>query len=204
MKAMMRVVVLGLVLGCGTAVAAEPVRVQIVDLGSIEVQGAPAAERAARFFEKAEDLYLEYEAIEVRGTSEDQGKAIQKKWALLQEIDAVYDRVVSLQEEDWILAALAMRGILWADLARTLEEAPVPPDLLDGSEFDEETMDLYREQIESHAMRFGDAAAEIWEGAMERAWSNGLSGPWVEVIESLLRDAGVLCFPPRERAAEAL
>jgi len=192
MKPIVQVVVLGLMLGGGTAEATAPL--QIRNRGQLEVENVPAADRAAELLDRAGELYLKYESIEIRGNMEEQRLAARSKLDLLEEIEGVCLRVAeegsAVGDESWVVAALAMRGLAWADLARAVEEASVPADVVTEVAFRDEIEDLYREEAAAYAERFRDTAEETWKGAMEYAGALGLCGPWIQAIGAMLDQAG--------------
>ena len=145
--------------------------------------GSPAAAYAAEArFEIIEEIFRRYEKLILKGSLANQGRIIQQKRQLLQELEAAYVGVFAFKAFGWTIAAYFRVGQLYQLFAKMMYDAPDPPGLGD------EDMDEYRTLIEDEALKWENVAVERYEVTVQQARALKIVNAWSQrALEALNR-----------------
>lgn len=123
--------------------------------------GTMAAAQAARMqFALVEEQFKQYEAIQFKGSLKEQGRLVQQKRKMLQDLELAYAQVLPYKSIEWTSAAVFRMAQIHELFARALFEAEVP-------KMTEEEEDLYRTQLEDAAKGYLDTAQERYVKVIE-------------------------------------
>jgi TolA-binding protein len=140
-----------------------------------------AAFPARARFEQIESKFERYVAIEFKGTLKNQGKLLQDKARLLQELEQEYRSVLAYRSMEWTSAAYFRLAQIHELFARALFAAEIP-------EMSEDEMDIYQTAIEDRAKGFQDAAQERYETLVQEGRRLRIANDWTrKALESLNR-----------------
>jgi len=142
-----------------------------------KLEASYAAEATFRLLEYT---FEEYRAVQIVGSLEQQGKAIQKKRKMLVELEKAYADIFPFKSVDWTVAAFFRMGHVWQLLAKAVFEAPIPEAL------SEEEQDIYRMQLEDIALKWENTAIERYETTIKNARAMNVMNEWTKkTLEAL-------------------
>lgn len=137
-----------------------------------------AALCAEAVFRLAESRFSEFSTIRIEeGRFKQQIATATRKREKLEELEKVYLGVEQYVVADWVVAAYYRIGMLWKDLAETMENTPYPSDLPK----DEINLQNYRADMRDLRARFQDEAIGAWRFGMEVARNAGVSNEWSQL-----------------------
>jgi tetratricopeptide (TPR) repeat protein len=141
--------------------------------------GKMPASRAAKMaaeaaFRLTPPVVEDYRAIRISGKSSKQRKLLESKRNKLLELESALGNVAKYDSPDWKIAAIYRVGLLWDDLAGSLEDAPYPTDLPKEAEL----MLVYEEQVADIVARFRDKARGLWSQGVKVAKQSGVCNEW--------------------------
>lgn len=142
--------------------------------------GPVQAARAHVRFLAVEPAWKEYSEIVFRREAT-LAKDLDRKRKKLQELEKRYVDVVSLGVGEWGIASLARIGLAYADLARNIDQSPIPARLKS-----EEDQQLYREGLSRLSLPLEDRAAEALEKAVGKAFELSLWDEWTLLAQEAL------------------
>jgi cellulose synthase operon protein C len=143
----------------------------------------------ARYME-GERVLARFEKIQIQGDVKQLATRLKQKAALLKEAATVFLDTVSLGVAEWSTAALYQIGHTYEAFAKSLREAPAPPNL---SEADK---DAYTAQIEEFVVPMEERSLDAYENGWKKAMELGIYNQWTAKLrESLGRLNGEL-YPP--------
>ena len=143
-------------------------------LRAFEMGGYESKWPAEAVFQLLEERFEEYQAIQVVGSLEKQGKAIQQKRKLLAELEVAYADIFPYKSVDWTVSAFYRVGRIWQLLAKAVYEAPIPDAL------SQEEVDIYRMQLEDIAMKWENTAIERYELTIKNAREMNVMNEWTK------------------------
>ena len=124
-------------------------------------------------FKFAQQDFEKYKAIRLRGSMEAMGKQLQEKIGQLPKINETFLDIIKFKDPLYASAALHMVGESFMELANTLFDAPVPKGL------DEESQEIYLEELEMQAFPIEEKALEAWQKNIDNAVRLGIVNEWV-------------------------
>jgi len=133
------------------------------------VHVAAAAAAAESRFKLAEDDLERYERVALPATSNSRrlAKALEEKLASMKKLTGAYEAVKALRRPDWTLAASYRQGYLLESFARSILEAPVPPELkLRGQEA---YLAAYETQLAQVAKPYREQAVQVYAKTLDAA-----------------------------------
>jgi TolA-binding protein len=145
--------------------------------------GAPEAAYPAKAqFELVEMKFREYEAISLDGNLNQMGRALQRKEAMLYELEKAYIEIFPYKALDWTFAGYYRIGDIYQGFAKTLYGAPVPDSL------SEDEQDIYMTQLEDAGLKYENTAIERYETTLAKAKELKVSNDWTRrALESINR-----------------
>jgi TolA-binding protein len=161
--------------------------------GTVEAEWAAKAK-----FALIELKYEEYANIELRGSLDAMGKQIQRKEALLKELEAAYIDIFPYKALEWTFAGYFRIGKIYEEFASTLYEAPVPAALSD------EEQDIYQMELEDVGVRYEDTAVERYITTVEKARELKFRNPWTELALAAVNRYRPADYPLLKDAKAAL
>ena len=143
--------------------------------------GTPEAEYPAKAqFELVEMKFNEYKGIQLKGSLESMGRAIQKKEAMLYELEKAYVDIFGYRSLDWTFAGYFRIGNIYQEFAKTLYAAPIPESL------SEEDQDVYMTQLEDAGLKYENTAIERYETTLAKAAELKVKNDWTrKALESV-------------------
>ncbi len=136
--------------------------------------GSPESAHAARSqFELIELTFRRYQRLQLKGNMRQMGLQIQQAQALLTELVEGYSHVFPFQHLDWTFAAFFRIGQVHQEFAQKLYDAPEPKGL------DEESLDIYRTQLEDEGTKWEDVAVQKYEEMIREARARKVTNDWV-------------------------
>lgn len=144
--------------------------------------GTPVSRYPARArFLFIEPKFREYEAIQFKGDLKTQGKLIQQKVKLLDELEREYAEVMPYLHPEWMAAATFRLAEIHDLFAKALFKADVPP-------MSQEEEDIYRTAIEDKAMIYQQTAQARYVQLIEQGRQRKLDNEWTrKAVESMNR-----------------
>jgi len=141
-------------------------------------QPAAAAAAAEARFKLAEGDLERYERLTLPATSNAARleKALAEKVAALKRQASAYEAVSALRQPEWTLAASYRQGYLLETFARSLLEAPVPPELKAPGQ--EAYLAAYRDQLAQVAKPYEDRAVQVYSRTLEAAREVLVANDW--------------------------
>lgn len=138
-----------------------------------------AAFPARARFEAIESRFEQYAAIQFRGPLKVQGKLLQDKAKLLEQLELEYRKVLPYKALEWTAAAYYRLAQIHELFARSLFEAEIP-------EMSEEEMDIYQTAIEDKARIYQEAAQQRYETLVAESRRLKFANDWTrKAIEAL-------------------
>jgi TolA-binding protein len=138
-----------------------------------------AAFPARARFELIEPRFEQYAAIQFRGALKVQGKLLQEKARLLEQLEGDYRKVLPYKALEWTTAGYYRLAQIHELFARALFEAEIP-------EMSEEEMDIYQTAIEDKARSYQEMAQQRYETLVAEARRLKFASEWTrKAIESL-------------------
>lgn len=135
--------------------------------------GTPEAAFPAKAqFELIEMKFADYKAIELEGSLTQMGRALQKKEAMLYELEKAYIDIFPYKALDWTFAGYFRIGNIYQEFAKTLYAAPVPDAL------SEEEQDVYMTELEDAGLKYENTAIERYETTLAKARELKVSNEW--------------------------
>ncbi len=140
----------------------------------------PAAAFPARArFEAIEPRFEEYLAIQFKGPLKVQGKLLQEKARLLEQLEIEYRKVLPYKAMEWTTAAYFRLAQIHELFARSLFEAEIPA-------MSEEEMDIYQTAIEDRARVYQETAQQRYETMVAESRRLHFANDWTrKAIEAL-------------------
>ena len=109
----------------------------------------------------------------VKFTARTLKKALKTKQAAMASAEKAFVQVISLKQPRWIIAGFNRLGLAYADLATTLETAPMPPRL------NEDQQEMYRDELDKAVQPVKKKAIQAFSQCLARAadfqWFNEFS-----------------------------
>ncbi|NOZ85743.1 MAG: tetratricopeptide repeat protein [Deltaproteobacteria bacterium] len=99
---------------------------------------------------------------------------LKKKAKALLEMKKRYETIVSYRQAEWAIAALYKLGEANQNFARTLYDAPIPPELTP------EQADIYTQGLQNKAMPIEERAAEAYKKAVNKSFELGMYSKWTK------------------------
>lgn len=131
-----------------------------------------AAFPAKARFELVDYDFRRYETMKLQGSLAKQGRTIQAKRALLQQLEGQYVEVFPYKAFGWTIASYYRVGQLYELFARMLYDAPDPSGLSDIE------MDDYRTMIEDEGLKWENVAIERYEVTVKQARNLKIVNDW--------------------------
>lgn len=154
-------------------------------IAEFQARGLQAGSEEAAFpakaqFELIEMKFAEYKAIELKGNLTQMGKTLQRKEAMLYELEKAYIDIFPYKALDWTFAGYFRIGNIYQEYAKTLYSAPVPDSLT------EEEEDLYMTELEDAGLRYENTAIERYETTLAKARELKVTNEWTRrALESI-------------------
>ena len=143
--------------------------------------GSPDAQFPAEAaFELVEYDFKPYEAQQIAGKLQNQGRIIQKLKKERKELKRRYQEIISYKFLNWNIAALFRFGHIDELFAQKLYDVPLP------SNMSEDDQDVYREQLDEFARPIEESAIGAYEYAIKEARRNVIMNEWTEKIQTSL------------------
>ncbi len=133
-----------------------------------------AAFPAKATFELVEMEFRRYQAIQIRGSLQQMGRAIREKQDMLFRLEKAYIDVFPFKSFDWTLAGYYRIGKIYQEFAQALYSAPPPPHL------SEEDLELYQTELEDQGAKWEDVAIERYEETIRQARRLKIVNDWVK------------------------
>ncbi len=135
----------------------------------------PEADEAAHArFELEEIRFRAYQAIAIKGSLRQMGRAIQRSQQMLTELAQGYAEVFQYGSLNWTFAAFFRIGQGYQEFAQKLYNAPEPRGL------SAEEIDIYRTQLEDEGTRWEDTAVARYEEMIRQARARKVTNDWVK------------------------
>ena len=149
--------------------------------GSGKPAGVPYASEAK--FHLVYKHYDELKSIRIPNNPAEQGKAVQKKLAVLNRLKDELKAVISYDDGPMVVASLTLIGQAYQHMASSVFAAPVPKGL------DEAGIKQYRAGIEQIAKPFQEEAIKNYEAAVQKGFQLEAYNKW---LKSASRELAVL------------
>ncbi len=143
--------------------------------GTVEAQ-YPAEAR----FEQVEIELADFSKIQLSGSVDAQGRAIQKLQKRTPELRLKYQEITKYRSDHWSLAALFRMASLFQHFADSLYEAPIP------ASFTVEQEDYYRSTLEDLALPLEDEAVRGYEQVLQAAQHLKVADEWTARAQTAL------------------
>ncbi|MEC8024583.1 MAG: tetratricopeptide repeat protein, partial [Myxococcota bacterium] len=116
--------------------------------------------------------FASYEKLKLKGSLQNQGRIIQKKREIIQQLEGRYVDVFNYKAFDWTIAAYFRIGQLYQEFAKMLYDAPEPQGLSDDE------MDTYITMIEDEALKWENVAVERYGVTVTQARRLKIVNEW--------------------------
>ena len=130
---------------------------------AMKPETTPAGFAAKAQFELLERTFDVYRRVTLQGNLAAMGRAIQRKQALIKEMETAYVAMFDYKAFGWTIAAYLRIGQLYELFARMLYDAPDPQGLSDAE------LDEYKNQIENLGLKWENVAIERYEECVRQA-----------------------------------
>jgi TolA-binding protein len=157
-------------------------------------QGAELEAAAHCRFLLAEQVFAEYQRIELKPPKTRLIQALKDKAQLLTKAEGLFAQVVAAGHLEWASAALYRVGDMYAQFAEAIYRSPTPPDLKP------EEVDIYRQELQSLAFPIEDKALKAFGISHETALRYRYFSIWSQRTLQMLRKLDPARFPPEEEA----
>jgi len=179
--------------GEGTVLAFDFEEMSIVEDHPVDT--AEPAARAVSLQAAARIRYLEYEAIRLDDPSaETRVIPFKEKADRLLGLLTVYDAIIQDGDDEGVLEAAFMKGLVLVELARELSGVPYPDDLPP----DEAHRQAFLVEVEDLSAGLDMAGLSAWTRGLETVSQGQVCSQWIAVIEGSLRSAGMEIPPHPE------
>jgi tetratricopeptide (TPR) repeat protein len=143
--------------------------------------GLKAASDAADLASEAQFRLAEYslnDVLEVKltGTGKKFEKQAKRLFDKVLVAAAEYDAVFPYRRIEWVLAAMFRRGYAFETVAQKVRDAPVPPQLKEGSE----SWFAYKDLVDKQMSAFEDKAVLLYEETVKRSREFKISNEWTQ------------------------
>ncbi|MGB0590022.1 MAG: tetratricopeptide repeat protein [Myxococcota bacterium] len=134
----------------------------------------PAAYVAAKAqFQIIEETFAIYNKLRVKSSDlKKAGETINKKKAMLQDLQTQYQNLADYQSFEWVVAAVYRIADLYAEFAQMIYKVPEPKGL------DDEELDMYVTQIEDMGLQFENIAIQRYEQAVGESRRLKVTNEW--------------------------
>ncbi len=159
-------------------------RLSLQVIAEFDARGLPPDSPVAAFpalarFEAIQPRFDQYAAIQFKGALKVQGKLLQDKAKLLEQLEVEYRKVLPYKALEWTAAAYYRLAQIHELFARALFEAEIPT-------MSEEEMDIYQTAIEDKARVFQETAQQRYETLVAEGRRLKFANDWVrKAVESL-------------------
>jgi TolA-binding protein len=143
----------------------------------------------ARYME-GERVLAKFEKIQIQGDVKQLATRLKQKAALLKEAAQVFLDTVSLGVAEWSTAALYQIGHTYELFAKSLRDAPPPPNL---SETDRE---MFTSQIEEFVVPVEEKSLDAYENGWKKAIELGIYNQWTGKLREALGRLNAELYPP--------
>jgi cellulose synthase operon protein C len=143
----------------------------------------------ARYME-GERVLAKFEKIQIQGDVKQLAVRLKQKAALLKEAAQVFLDTVSLGVAEWSTAALYQIGHTYELFAKSLRDAPPPPNL---SEADKE---MFTSQIEEFVVPVEEKSLDAYENGWKKAMELGIYNQWTGKLREALGRLNAELYPP--------
>ena len=144
----------------------------------------------ARYMQ-GERVLSQFDQIKIEGDVKQLGKRLKQKADLLKKAATVFLDVVSFGVAEWTTAALYQTGHTFENFAKSLREAPPPPE----AKTEQEKEDA-QGQIESFAVQFEERALDAYENGWKKAIELGIFNQWTAKMRDALGRLNAELYPP--------
>jgi tetratricopeptide (TPR) repeat protein len=143
----------------------------------------------ARYME-GERVLAKFDKIQISGDVKQLSARLKQKAGLLKDAAQVFLDTVSLGVAEWSTAALYQIGHTYEAFAKSLREAPAPPNL---SESDKEA---YQSQIEEFIVPIEEKSLDAYENGWKKANEIGIYNQWTAKMRDALGRLNAELYPP--------
>jgi cellulose synthase operon protein C len=143
----------------------------------------------ARYME-GERVLAKFETIQIGGDVKQLSLRLKQKAELLKQASTIFLDTVSLGVAEWSTAALYQIGHTYEAFAKSMRDAPPPPNL---SEADKE---LYTSQIEEFVVPIEEKSLDAYENGWRRAVDIGIYNQWTAKMREALGRLNGELYPP--------
>ncbi len=159
-------------------------RLSLQVISEFDGRGLPVDTPVAAFpararYELIEPRFEQYAAIQFRGALKVQGKLLQEKAKLLEQLEGEYRKVLPYKALEWTTAGYYRLAQIHELFARSLFEAEIPT-------MSEEEMDIYQTAIEDKARVYQETAQQRYETLVAEGRRLKFASEWTrKAIEAL-------------------
>ncbi len=146
--------------------------------GELGADGKYAAARA-RYME-GERVLSRFERIQIQGDVKQLSQRLKQKAELLKQASAIFLDTVSLGVAEWSTAALYQIGHTYEAFAKSMRDAPPPPNL------GEEEKQAYTTQIEEFVVPIEERSLDAYENGWKKAVDLGIYNQWTAKMREAL------------------
>ncbi len=137
--------------------------------------GSPAAFYAAKSkFMLVEREFVQWRAIKIKGSLNNQKKVLPEKIAGQKKLTAEYESIWGYKNLEWTMASSYRIGSLFQQFAASLYEVPIP------FKEDSDSYEVYRTQLEDIAIPLEDEAIRRYEATIAKAREEKIVNEWTK------------------------
>ncbi len=144
----------------------------------------------ARYMQ-GERVLVNFEAIKIEGDVKQLGKRLKQKAELLKQAAMVFLDVVSFGVAEWTTAALYQVGRTYETFAKSLRDAPVPPEAKSEQEKED-----FTSQIEAFVVPIEEKALDAYENGWKKAGELQIYNQWTAKMRDALGRLNAELYPP--------